>query len=306
MRELLLIVRPFEDLQSIFPLLIPSTLVLVSILVGVGIVVYAAIREQRQNMLSRFVYLQDEFQKYCDAFGRLATQISNLHHLDLQYGKKYDDLYADTKFWRDAAKNPYATIFVRALHDVGDLWLGVGNFESQGLLMEPETVQMSEERLSHLSSTLSRRKHYRWLLRDLAIDFTDEFDTVNIAEGHMQVFAERLPCAPDDDWRTLSFWQDAINEALGLVEKMLPIVPFIFQYRPVFIKHLGLEILAICVFGLLIPLIGTILQLPQEIGTVLALVSAIGFLVCFALIIVTIYKYISASSIQRPVSKTPI
>jgi len=172
--------------------------------------------------------------------------------------------------------------------------------------VEPETLQMTEERLAHLSSTLCRRKHYKWLLRDLAIDFTDDFDTVNIAEGHMQAYAEKLPCAPDDDWRTLSFWEDAVNRALGLVERMLPMVPSIFHYRPVFTRRLGLEILAICVFGLLIPLIGTILQLPQEIGTVLALVSVIGFLICFALIIGTVYRYISARSISRPVSKTPI
>lgn len=306
MKELMLIVRPFEDLQSIFPLLIPSTLVLVSILVGVGIAVYITIMEQRQNMLSRFVYLQDEFQKYREAFSSLATQLANRNHLDLQYGKKYDDLCADTEFWHNADNRPYITIFVRALHDVGDQWYQVGDFESQGLVVEPETLQMTEERLSHLSGTLCRRKHYKWLLRDLAIDFTDDFDTVNIAEGHMQAYAEKLPRAPDDDWRTLSFWEDAINRALSLVERMLPIVPSIFHYRPVFIRRLGLEISAICVFGLLIPLIGTVLQLPQEIGTVLALVSVIGFLICFALIIGTLYRYISAKSISRPVSKTPI
>lgn len=100
----MLIVRPFEDLQSIFLLLIPSTLVLVSILVGVGIAVFVAMREQRQNMLSRFVYLQAEFQKYREAFYWLAQQLERRYRINMHCETKYDDLCGDTEFWQDNTK----------------------------------------------------------------------------------------------------------------------------------------------------------------------------------------------------------
>jgi len=302
----MLIVRPFEDLQSIFGLLIPSTLVLVSVLVGLGIAVFVATREQRQNMLSRFVYLQDEFQKYREAFYWLATQLTNRYYLDLQCKRTYENLCADIEFWHDATKKPYATVFVRALNDVGEHCYEVGDYESRGVLVEPEVLQMAEDRLADLSGTLDRRKHYKHIFSDLSIDFSDDFDSVYIAEGYMKAHAEKLPYAPDDDWRTLGFWQNAIDRALGLVEKILPLVPFIFHYRPRLIRRLGMEVVALSVFGVLIPFIGTILQLPEKTGTVLALASAIGFLVSLALIIVTVYRYISTRSISRPISKTPV
>lgn len=174
--------------------------------------------------------------------------------------------------------------------------------------MGPEVLQMAEERLAHLSGTLCRRKHYKNLFRDFSIDLSDDFDSVHIADESLGVkhLADKLPCASGDDWRTLAFWENAINRAYSIVEKMLPIVPFIFYYRPPLIRRLGLQVLAISVFGVLIPFIGIILQLPEKMGTVLAVVSVIGFLTSFALIIVTIYRYISARSIPRPISNTPV
>lgn len=284
--------KSYDQIRSVFPVLISSSSIIVSILVGYFLNKYSEVRSITKNLKSRFIKLQTQLYPYLQAFDWIAGDLVNRFNIDAQYPKPYYTLRADPKFWENDKLKPSATIFVRDLYESSRQYYYYRDYETDRKLISGTMLFSITEHLSNLSSTLGRRKHYKYILRELGFDENAELANVIIANpaGGFKNIADRLDPNPKVRWDSLSFWEDQINNSLEIVEKMIanqgfrhPL--FVTYFRSIFI-FLGLVLF----FGTLLPIFLLSFSLPLIIDYFLSYVSVIGFIPSLIAILLKLFS----------------
>jgi len=150
----------------------------------------------------------------------------------------------------------------------------------------------SEEELRRIAGEiracglLTRQKHYKYILKTLGFEVTSDFDRILIADSQygLQYWASRLLKERDkQDFRTLAFWHDRLEECLDLLERMKSHGRFIYSFVPNEIRKLSAYLLFVSVFGIIVPLLT--FSASSLLGTwkiTLSALSFVGFLSFFS------------------------
>jgi len=293
-----------EALTGLLPNLMIATSVIVAILTGYLFTRFANISQTRREKFKRFIELQKELQPYQRAFYELAVLLERRYKIDPQRKRPYKELVTDSNFWQDLSNKPSATVFVRNLCEAGVRSWDYADYEIRHEIISPEGLDEVNEHLNNLSSTLCRRKHWKHVLSDLGLPeaiYSSDFSAVVIADNStgLKTYAEKLGEELNCKWDMLDFWEEKINKALEITERMLGNASCIFYDISEGLKELYAELGAVMAFGLFLPLIILGFDMPPDITHYLSYVSLVGFIISFVIVVVSVYKRMSSGMVTR-------
>ncbi len=105
--------------------------------------------------------------------------------------------------------------------------------------------------------------------------------------------AELLPAEATVQWNTLAFWENKINKALEITERMLSNSSHIFFHSGKRLRLIFWELLIVVIFGLFLPLMILGFEFPSTVGHYLSYASLIGFILSFIAVLISVYQEIA-------------
>jgi hypothetical protein len=289
-----------KEIIQIFPILISSSSIIVSILIGYLFNRFVEIKATTKEQFNRYIFLQTQLNSFQQAFQRLSDDMVHKFDLDLQYSKPYSGLRSNIEFWKNISAKPHATMFVRDLYEIGyECWKYTDYETDHRLIPSPRLLQISDS-ISNLSGVLCRRKHYKPFLEELGFQLTDDFGGIIIDDNRtdLKILADKLDQLPKTRWDSLAFWEDQINKALRIVEKMLANQNFLSVNRTISIKRIFILLILVLFFGTLLPLLVMFIKLPLSLGDFLPYLTIVGFIPSLIAVLITIYTEISTQIIR--------
>lgn len=283
-----------EKLFEIFPLLVGSSSIIVSILIGYLFTRFSELKTFAKERFNRFVLLQKELNKYQEAFYWFSEAISQKFKIERQIPKSYDSLLKNIDFWEDDKQKPSSTLFARDFYEVGKDYIDFQDYELQINIIPENRIDQIWNIVSNIGGTLGRYKHYRHVLEELGLNPDAKFESIKIVDDILgvRIHAEKLKPYPILAWDSLAFWEEQVNNAIDIVERMKanPI-----KIHPVVVSSFKLIfILLVCVlvFGTIIPIIISSLQFPKVFSYLLSYLSIIGFIPTLITVLILIYREI--------------
>jgi hypothetical protein len=166
---------------------------------------------------------------------------------------------------------------------------------------------MSKEYLLHINEcitqtngTLTRFKHYKYILSDFGLPQRQDLSLSKIADESLGVKYHAMRISSDDDkknWQNLEFWYNRIIEATDITEKMINLLPFIHDYKAKSIKNPMIFLIIASFFGIIIPLILLSLNINTSFEFYLTYISLAGFIVCFVSLLRILYNEVTSTKI---------
>ena len=289
-----------QEVDNILKVLLSASSIIVSIIIGFMVTKYFDIKKFRLEMLNKFIKLQSSLNEYQNAFYWLADQLSRKYPIDPKYPIDYRKLKADPNFWQDDKNKPYGSLFVRSLREFGVHHWEFRDFEIDNKIMSKNYLLLINEAITDVNGTLTRYKHYKYVLSDFGLPQKQDLSLSNIADESLGVKYHALRISPKDEknnWKNLEFWYNRIIEATDITEKMINLLPFIHDYKAKTIKRPMVFLILASFFGIFIPLILLSFVINILFEYVLMYVSVIGFLICFLILIGILYREITSTKI---------
>lgn len=248
----------FEDYVKKLPSLLTAASIMISLTIGYLISKFFAIKEERRAVINKFRDLQYQFQPYQRAFDNLREHLYRRFPFEYKHSIPYKKLISMPEFWEGENIPCYGISFVRALFELtGDLFY-FNDFDVDHRIIPKEQLLKYDEALSQLEGTLARRKHYKYLLKDFALDEQKDLDNniVNSETPFVKISASKIAKEGEMSfWKTLEFWQIKFEEAHRLVLIMLNNIDFIQYYRANPLRENIFILLLSSIGGIFMPLI---------------------------------------------------
>jgi len=287
-----------SSLKNVLPYLITATSIISAILLAYLLMRLNLYRTISQNRLDRFVELQSELQPYREAFYDLATVLSRIYNIDLKWKKDFDSLLHDYNFLKDEAQKPNGVIFIRTLFRIGEQHWNLGDFEVSRKVITNTELDTIYDCLCDLSSCLGRYKHYKNVFKDLGIKQDDTSENVIFANDEWDIWLlkheKKLGKEPGNKWNTFNFWENKINKAINIVEKMQANTEASINSLKKPISTLYVVLFLSLFFGLFLPLLILSYAFSDEISRYLSYSSLIGFLISLLFVLNTVFIKLSS------------
>lgn len=290
----ILSIQSYEKLFEIFPLLVGSSSIIVSILIGYLFTRFSELKTFTKERFNRFVLLQEELNKYQEAFYWFSEAISRKFKIERQIPKPYDSLRKNIDFWEDDKQKPSSTLFARDFYEVGKDYLEYRDYELKRNIIPENKIEQIWNSITNIGGTLARYKHYHHVIEELGLNPDAKFESIKIVDDILgvRVHAEQLKPYPTLAWDSLAFWEEQVNNAIDIVERMKanpikthPIV--ISSFKMIFIL-----LVFVLVFGTIIPIIISSLNFPRTVSYLLGYLCIIGFIPTLITVLILIYREI--------------
>jgi len=121
------------------------------------------------------------------------------------------------------------------------------------------------------------------------------------------VKAWALAAIPDTqlDWTTLAFWAHLIATAQDRAERMLPLVPLLFEYQGQPLRGLVGLMAALSVFCVALPLTPMFLIVTATSAQASYAIAGIAFIVLLAATVIHFVHFVRSGAVRDPVLDIP-
>jgi len=300
---------PFNEIKQIQAHLLSASSIIVSLLIAFVISKYFDVQRYRTSELNKFIRLQNRLVLYQRAFYHLGDQLERKYQLKPKYFLDHNKALRDYEYSNNPAnraEKPDACIFTSALREFGFQSSNFEDFDLNRKIMSKSYLNKLKSCLSYLWGVLDRQKYYKYILEDLSIDeslrHSSKFSMIKIAENTLFVKEVAMLISPKtekENWENLEFWNNRINEANTILDKMLKLSNYLHDYKANLIRSLLRPLVIISVFGIILPLLLLSVQFNEEFEYYLTYFSIVGFLLFFILIIGYIYSELTSTDFQR-------
>lgn len=273
------LIAPTTDVEALLRSVLPAAS-LTSGLLAAGLMnATAQSKELRRRRVDALRKCQGELQPVRRAFDRLYISFN-----DRLVNGEHLQAFLD-RVWR-----------------VGFEWILYDGSDTSGRLFSVEKIGDIVAALEELSGTLSRPKHYRHLVEELGGPRAADVHTLEGVvltrwPGVKNALAEIRPLS-DDSWRTLSFWEDFINESLKLATRAQELSIEVHYQDLTRLRAMFAHLVWLVVAGVAVPLAG--LAFPShQVQQGLALVAVVGMLSVLASTLWLLYRWITEQRLHN-------
>lgn len=224
-----------EDYDSVLRILLSTSAIAVPIFLGFVVQQFSILRREQLSRLRSLGSMQDKLRLYRDAIYGLSSDLlerARSGGIEIDFTKDYLEVIKSPEFWKK--EHAYAIAFMRAMRRFGEEFYKQGEIEKGGEFFTYEEMESLYRALQEVSGTLAREKHYKHVFRSLGIDYENKNPylieiPIDRAKFHLPL---QLYPQEDDRITRLSFWEELIEDALELMEKMRPIYQFLLYRFP--------------------------------------------------------------------------
>ncbi len=208
--------------------------------------------------------------------------------------RAFDSLVVDLQ--NREPKGEALSYFVDQLRRVSDGWYEYGEVYGHGKLIAVDKILDIKNALERLSGMLGRPKHFRHLVHELSGRPASE---VNSLEGvvltqwdGVKYALGRFRPQTDNVWKTLSFWEDLINETLELVVRTAKLSVEVHYHNLTQVRVMFAHLAWLMVVGVGVPLVTLTFPALQRHKAGLLMVAVGGLLLVLTSSLVMLYRWI--------------
>lgn len=286
---------PIAKLESIQSSLLLASSILVAILIAFLVSKFFETTKYRNEKLKEFVSLQDNLVKYMEALYYLGDSIEREFDLKPRYPFDLKKTFRDVEYMEDRSKKPDACAFVVGLRCFGRGFSDITEFSVSRTILSKKTIFNKKYCIDQLEGLLSRQKHYKYILEDLGFEI-QALHHVKILEEYSIVrhFVDLIsPYNEKDSWQYLDFWENRIEEAGKIMEKINHISPYIHGFKDKVIRTQMRLLMIASTFGIFSPLILIGFNFSDKFEFYYTYISFFMFLLTFSIIMAKLYYEIS-------------
>jgi hypothetical protein len=191
-------------------------------------------------------------------------------------------------FHKRPNKGEHLTRFLERVHWIGFEWNVYDGSDTGGRLMRVEKLNDIVDALEELSGTLTRPKHYRFLVEELgggvATDVSSLHGVVLTTwQGVMNAVDSIRPDAvASGSWQYLSFWEDLINDTLELASRARGLSVEVHYQNLTRLRAMFAHLAWLVVVGVAVPLVAVAFTTSPRVKAGLAMVAVGGMLMLLA------------------------
>lgn len=290
----------FIYLDELLKTLITASSIIVSIIIGFIVSKYFDIKQIRIKMLDKFVELQTKINEYQNAFYDLADHMARHYKIDPKYPINYHKLMRDMEFIEDEKNKPFAALFIRSIREFGYFHWDYSDYDIKNNLMDKHYILHLDESIKYVVGVLSRFKHYKYVLEDLSLPKNQNLDSIKIVNSDLIKYYA-LKISPENEksnWDYFGFWHNRFEEANELIEKMINLFPFLFEYDASTIKKPMIYLIIGAFSGIIIPLLLLAIEINIILKLTLTYFVLLIFIFCFLKLISLFYSEITSKKIH--------
>ena len=205
----------------------------------------------------------------------------------------------ETNFNNRTNKGEHLTRFLECVHRVGFEWSVYDGSDTGGRLIGVQKISDIVDALEQLSGTLTRPKHYRYLVEELgggpAAGVTSLHDVVLATWPGVMNAVERIrpEAAATGSWQSLSFWEDLINDTLELASRARELSIEIHHQNLTRLRAMFAHLAWLIVVGVAVPLVALAFPAIPASKRGLTLVAVGGMLTVLGSTLVLLYRWIT-------------
>ena len=284
---------------DVLAVIVTASSFIVAIITGFLLHSHYGIMEMRWKKLERFADLQNQLRDYAWAFEHLTFSLTRVHSLNWRFPDSIEKLERDID-WLEKSEDYEAVMFIRYLKDFTRWPNDIPDFELTHAIIKESRLEQMHHYIARAAGLLARHKHFKYILKSFKLPDTSDLDKVIITnDPNIKNGVKRLKKG-NQNFNTLGFWQARIQECLEILERMRMNGKFVYSFRVLETKRLGLNLLFLSVFGILLPITVLIVNdaIPVSCQSFLTIVSSVGFMVYFILGLHKTFSKLSSSQLS--------
>lgn len=278
--------------------LLQASAIIVSIIITFVVLRFSENKAFRAEKLRRFTQLQDQMVCYQEAMYQFGSQLETRWGLKPKYRNDRWKNIRDTEFSQTVENKAYACMFTTSLQRFGSDYQKYRDYETNQRILPKEKIKEMNEILGDLVAILSTQNDLNSILTDLGYPAGTLSDSAHIQiasdTGGLEYYAAKIDNPNENgDYITLEFWDNKINEAYEISQKLLNLTQFIHDYKSIEIKNLMLILITASLFGIFLPLLLISFNFNYITSSLMTFAALIGFLTCFIIALIKIFSLVT-------------